>query len=435
MSALQPGQTVLDQRENALIVRDPTWPVDQYQATLTLHAQYFRGGPGLWTPVAEALVPSDLVGFAVKCDQLRPALHVKLAGTRRWYPRRNVLTEYVELGGPQFWNGAVWAKGTLALPPSPSPNQYLWDQPGFSFLLTVIWERVKLDITLKNSSAARQIRWPVSLTGLTWSNWSLLSQADGTVVGTVQKPTGTDAAGAKVPISTSYAGGFASFTANLSGLAFPVTIDPTFTSQPGSGNDTYIITDGFNDNNNKGTATLLRLGHFTTPQTNRFLAKFDLSSIASNATVSSATLSLWIQSNYGGGAANANIYRVLRLYTVLGATWNTYDGTNAWAVPGCGDTATDRESTSIGVRSMTNADATGTQCTWALAAGKVQDWISGALANDGFILVSDNETGNLLWDFNSSRFSTANQRPEITVVYTVPSGTTQQQLTLLGVGS
>jgi hypothetical protein len=184
---------------------------------------------GVWQEVNEALEDDGADGFTHRAGRMRHLVRGKADGTRRWYPRRNVLTEYVQFGIPQYWTGSAWATLTLGTPVREG-NTLTWDQPAYALKVTVNWHRLKLDVTLKTSAAARRIRWPISLTGLTRSGWNLLSGS--TVVGHIDAPTAEDAEGTPFAVTASVVSGRVVFDADLTGAVFPVVIDPTLTLQP-----------------------------------------------------------------------------------------------------------------------------------------------------------------------------------------------------------
>lgn len=206
-----------------------------YRAEITIHDQRYDTGSGLAT-VVEALEADGTEGFALRANRLRHAVRLANDGTRRWYPRRNVPTEYVEFGRPEYWTGAAWQPLVLGTPVQPDPGSLLWVKPAYALQLTLGWRRLKMDLRLKTSAAARRVRWPVSLTGLGWSDWSLLGQ-DGTTVGRIDRPTAEDANGVAVPLTVQYAGGYVSVLADLTGVTYPVVIDPTLISTLNTGGD------------------------------------------------------------------------------------------------------------------------------------------------------------------------------------------------------
>lgn len=175
-------------------------------------------------------------------------------------------------------------------------------------------------------------------------------------------------------------------------------------------------------------------GYFGTPQTNRGLLIFDITSIPVDATINSATLTMTVSANflgtshtinlyrlkrkfYGGGAGESATYRTLDL-----ASWNNYRQTlgHAWSTAGAGDTTNDRDAAAIGSVAVTSAT---TSVSITLNASLVQEWISGAMVNNGLILIADNEINTTLIRWNSIANATPSNRPRLTIDYTPVSRT------------
>lgn len=158
----------------------------------------------------------------------------------------------------------------------------------------------------------------------------------------------------------------------------------------------------------------------------RALIKFDLSSIPAGSTIDDATLSLWVQADVSSNTRTKRVYRVIQAWTEAGANWNTYDGSNAWATAGCGDTTNDREATDIGSASMGASESIGTEIQFTLTAAKIQEMITGGVfTNNGFIIVTDTESADY-YQFDSSDGATAGERPKLVINYTSPTGQAAQ---------
>lgn len=389
------------------------------RAVLSAHDQHYWDA-ATWQNVAEAFENDGAEGFTQRVDKVRHTIRVMDDGSRRWYPRRNVPGEYVTIGPLEWNNAGTWQVLTLGSV-SRAGNVLTWDQTNFTLRVTSTWRGVKIEIILKTSVAARPFRWPISLTGLTRNGFDLISSTDSTVVADVSPATAVAANGANLPISTSIAAGYVTFTGNQAAMdaaAYPVTIDPTFTSPQTSGDlVTYMRDDEATLDHS--TQTIMRVGHFGTPQNDRGLLKFDLSSITGPVTVSSATLDLWVDAAYN--AATHNLYRCKRAITETG-TWNAYDGTNAWTTAGAGDTTNDREATSVGSATTTGAEGAGTQKTVTLTNSAVEEWINGTVTNNGLVMIASTEASNTLMDWRSDDNATAANRPLLTIVYTSGGG-------------
>jgi len=148
----------------------------------------------------------------------------------------------------------------------------------------------------------------------------------------------------------------------------------------------------------------------------RALVHFDISTIPTNSTITSATLSLYISStSYSGGTTRSySTHRVdtARTWTDIGVTWNKYNGSN-WASSG-GDF---------------NATATDTQVVDGADTGWV-DWtvtadvtaFTSGTENNGWLIKDTVETETAYQAFfNSLDFTgSATLKPKLTVVWTAP---------------
>jgi len=144
---------------------------------------------------------------------------------------------------------------------------------------------------------------------------------------------------------------------------------------------------------------------------NRGIVIFDLSSIPSEAQVTSATLYLHEYSTQGT-TRTIGVHRVTSSWTEGGVTWNSRDGTTDWGTAG-GDfisTATDEQSLSwTGVLKWDS---------WGVTPD-VRGFVNGTYSNYGWIIKDENEgaVANYLWQFNSKEHATASLRPKLEVTY------------------
>jgi hypothetical protein len=407
----------------ALIERDGAL----HRATLGLADRYFHDGAG-FVAINEASEADGLDGYSGNFSRASHRLRVGDTGGRRWYPRRSAPGEWVEFGRPEFWTGSAWQNLNLGSPTRPTPQRYFWDRPQFSLDILFTWRRAKLTIVLKSASAARQVRWPISLNGLTRVGRTVVSIADGTTVGRVNDFWGTDANGVTVPITTSISGGFVEFTANATGLTFPLTIDPTFTSQPDATAGIDCMAFQPNATTNYETfATMWLLDYTADSQRGRGLIKFDLSTL-SGATVSSATLSLFhAEVVPNNDTIHARRVLAASTWTEAGATWNLRDGSNAWAgAAGCTTSGTDYSSTVGGSVAVTGAEASGTQRDISFATAEMEAMIA---ANHGFVVWAAGNSGSFDYQrMHSSDGATAGLRPQLEVVYTVGGGAVKDMI-------
>ncbi len=114
----------------------------------------------------------------------------------------------------------------------------------------------------------------------------------------------------------------------------------------------------------------------------RALVQFDLSSIASGATIANATLKL--NATQAGGGMNVGAYQVLQAWDEGSVTWNNRSTGTAWSTVGGDFDATAIDIINTSTTGLHNFDVT------SLA----QDWIDGASNNYGILVGSPDGGGD-----------------------------------------
>ena len=191
---------------------------------------------------------------------------------------------------------------------------------------------------------------------------------------------------------------------------------------------------------NKGTATSNQVFSWSSGSPDdlgHMLIKFSgLSNISGPATVSSATLSLYLENATSSTAKDIDIFKVLRPWTETGATWATYDGTNNWTTSG-GTGGSDADMSSA--LATISVGATGSYYHWSSAAlaALVEDWINGDASNYG-VLMRRNPWN--AYDAHTKQFRTKDNtadgdRPYLTVVYEVGTPQTAAPTSDISTGS
>lgn len=183
----------------------------------------------------------------------------------------------------------------------------------------------------------------------------------------------------------------------------------TIQSGTGSNDDTYI-TDSATTSNFGGGSTL-SIGHDETGKTPteieyRGLVRFDVSSISSSYTILNATLTLFYTS--GSGPQNITLARSADNWTELGATWNTYNGVNAWTGTAGGATTPNTTVAYAGGNLVFDA--------YSLVVDAIQNR-SGILR---CVVDGDSVDSGELIVFGSFDNGTSNLRPQLVVNYLTP---------------
>jgi hypothetical protein len=150
----------------------------------------------------------------------------------------------------------------------------------------------------------------------------------------------------------------------------------------------------------------------------RTLIDFSLAGLPAGAQIVSATLSLYLQLNFASAARLFRVFRVKRAWKLDDASWNEWSAGQAWQTAG-GFGANDCEQTDIGSISVPAADAPGTAHAFGLTAAAVQDWVSGAFANNGLLLKADVETDDSHFWHDSDYVPNPSLRPKLVITYTL----------------
>jgi len=188
-----------------------------------------------------------------------------------------------------------------------------------------------------------------------------------------------------------------------------------------SGMDTFMM--NVNPTTNFGTVNEMGVGEANNSLNTvaRSLIKFDLSSIPSNAVITSVTLSLWTNADYSSNGRTIRVFRLKVPFNETQATWNIRASGSNWQTAGASG-ANDRESVSIGSVQILANEPLNTEKQIALDAVKIQELINGTFANNGFIIIADTEI-NDGFTYKTSDHATASQRPKLVVQYALPSAT------------
>jgi hypothetical protein len=143
--------------------------------------------------------------------------------------------------------------------------------------------------------------------------------------------------------------------------------------------DTYI--DYTSTSTNYGSSSRLYINQYNDPiDGNRPMIQFNASSLQDKELVDA---NIWLYRHDGSINQNGivRVFRLIQNWTEDGATWNTYDGTNGWAVVG-GDyntTEYDNKMVYVSINRWYSWDIT----------DLVNKWLTGTFPNYGIIFIAD----------------------------------------------
>jgi hypothetical protein len=207
----------------------------------------------------------------------------------------------------------------------------------------------------------------------------------------------------------------------FSAAAFAVTT----TLAPAKDNTLFLSDTG---SLSAGAGTDLFIGSTSGGSVRRTVLAFDLTSIPSNAVVSSATLTLFVNKSVAGSNETVDVHR-------LTASWGEGTSINSNGNPG---SATTNDATWLyrfyNSSSWTNAGGdfsstvSATQSignfgafSWSGAGlvSDVQAWLSSPSSNFGWILVGDETDPTSVRKISSRENATVSQRPSLSITYSV----------------
>lgn len=194
---------------------------------------------------------------------------------------------------------------------------------------------------------------------------------------------------------------------------FPVVIDPTVRFDQAD-QDTFIAEGQFADYN-YGADDELLVGVAGGGEAVRSLLRFPVEAelpVGEPVTVDSATLELHLKADdTPAPTEGVAVHRLKEPWVYDAATWNARTSTETWASPG---------GTFDGSAEATNTTLDETTAGWEAwdVTDLTQDWVDGAVANDGVLLkvVDETDVGNILY-FESNQ-ATSDDWPRLTVTYT-----------------
>lgn len=195
--------------------------------------------------------------------------------------------------------------------------------------------------------------------------------------------------------------------ADFGGVADAQIKEGAATTNYGSGNDIEV--------------TKYDSGDWTTT----LIAFSGLSNIPSGSTINAASIFLYQSAaDIANGTYVVSAKRLLRAWVEAQATWNIWATSNNWTTGGAFGDATDRVATVSGATAGLDL-ATGAYKELVLNSTGLADvsgFVNGSLSNYGWMLERTDASNDFGFrTFRSSDWSTAAQRPYLSVDYTAPS--------------
>ncbi len=254
----------------------------------------------------------------------------------------------------------------------------------------------------------------------------------GKVAYTMAPPTVTDASpGAQLPSTApvhyelSAEGSVLSLVLDKSWLedsrrVFPVQVDPDIYFYEQS--DCSIASASSANTNRCGGPLYVGANTETPKSVSRSMLQFNVSSIPRDANVLYSRLALWFKADSTTSPIEIEANGLTRSFTQA-ATWNKYDGTNAWTTPGGDFTATMSGKQTI-LDSYKNF-----WVNWGFAP-LVQQWIQEPASNHGVLLKARNETVSGYDEFLRVNNSEKTDEPNLEIAYAPRTGINEGDIVL-----
>ncbi|MHC4739706.1 MAG: DNRLRE domain-containing protein, partial [Planctomycetota bacterium] len=312
----------------------------------------------------------------------------------------------INVGGTT--TGTVW-NFTTESAPLPPPGQASNPNPADS--ATDVGVGADLSWTAGSNATSRDVYFGTTSPGTFQGNQTAVTFDPGTMTNDTTYYWRID----EINASGTTTGAVWSFTTVTA--AGPVTKefgDAVNTDYPGTIEDTYVNVG--DPDTNKSTITQLKTYTWPTDTVaNATIIKWDLSSIPTDATVTEATLYLYLVVTGGDSTYNMGVHKMINVNPVISAlTWNTYDGTNSWT--GGGNGGQNDIATAEDIPAVNNT--LNEYKTWSVT-NMVADWVSAPSGNYGMMVNAD--TGATIDSqrlFASTDDSDSSVRPKLIVTYT-----------------
>lgn len=195
---------------------------------------YEKKGDGSLLDIKDLIKADRQQGYASKVEPFGYILRIKDDGSRRFYPRAEVLSEYIDFARPQQLVKDTYEDIQWKQTPTTDENTLIWIAPNVEMRIDIRENKVKVSFYYASPDDVLPLRLPFVLTGLSRVGREILSTATDVNVGYLNGPTVQakgllpGEAGQSIT-SEKLTSREQEITIDTKTLEGPVIIDPTYT--------------------------------------------------------------------------------------------------------------------------------------------------------------------------------------------------------------
>ncbi len=254
-------------------------------------------------------------GFDYSVEKIRFPVHIDANGKRRHKPDKHSNNKRFDIDRP-------------VLPGLGSPvvtdNKITWSRPGwYDYSVIVFPEGSKIEVTFWQEPPEKTLTFNTARAGLNRAETDAFME---------RPPTAKDANDNDVPLTWVKENRKVTVSMNDMGATYPIVVDPTLVLDEGTGcEDTRLRAQAPTTNyGSAGDGEILNTP--THSSCNVFLVRFDFSALPAGATITDSTFEFRCYTDPGSGGTDVYCRHLNDdSWTEMGATWETHDGSNAWA--------------------------------------------------------------------------------------------------------
>jgi YD repeat-containing protein len=313
---------------------------------------------------------------------------------------------------------------------SGATSTYPGVMPGVNVAYATSSESVRETLTLASAAAPTTYKYDLTLSSglkasLSRSGGVDVRDAQGKLIYWLAAPTVSDSSSAQhlpwtapVHYELSSDGSVLSLVLSKSWLqdpsrVFPVKIDPDVYF--GATQDCSIVNQGLANTSICGSTLYVGDNSESPKEVARSLLQFDLTSIPKGSEILSSNLALWFATDTSSSPLELEAFALNPNGFTHEATWNSYDGTNAWTNPG-GDVLKTQAGTSLVKDEYKNG--------WIFIGftPQLEQWVRDPSSNHGILLKAHDETTPAVDTFVQTENGEGAPEPTLNVIYEAKLG-------------